>query len=108
YQHQHRRRLARGGGVGGQPHSRLTAELSFAATPLPACAAASSRYDRRRPVPVSKGRRLHQKTPAAPAVRDTLERILASDTFARSERARRLLRYLVEQELDGNTDRLKG
>lgn len=47
-------------------------------------------------------------TPAAPAVRDTLERILASETFARSERARRLLRYLVEQQLDGNTDRLKG
>ena len=37
-----------------------------------------------------------------------MERILASETFARSERARRLLRYLVEEELAGRSDRLKG
>jgi len=41
-------------------------------------------------------------------VRETLERILASETFGRSERARRLLRYLVEREQDGAADRLKG
>lgn len=39
---------------------------------------------------------------------DTLERLLASETFGRSERARKLLRYLVEQQLAGYADRLKG
>lgn len=47
-------------------------------------------------------------TPAAPAVRETLERLLASETFGRSERARKLLRYLVEREQAGEADRLKG
>ncbi len=46
--------------------------------------------------------------PAAPAVRETLERLLASDTFSRSERARKLLRYLVERQQAGEADRLKG
>ena len=46
--------------------------------------------------------------PPADQVRDALERILASDVFARSERARDLLRYLVEQDVAGNADRLKG
>jgi len=41
-------------------------------------------------------------------IRETLERILASETFARSERARKLLRYLIEEEQAGNADRLKG
>lgn len=47
-------------------------------------------------------------TPAAPAVRETLERLLAGETFGRSERARELLRYLVEREQAGEADRLKG
>lgn len=47
-------------------------------------------------------------TPAAPAVRTTLERVLASNTFSRSERSRDLLRYLVEREQAGQADRLKG
>lgn len=47
-------------------------------------------------------------TPAAPAVRETLERLLASETFRRAERARALLRYLVERELAGDASRLKG
>lgn len=47
-------------------------------------------------------------TPAAPAVRETLERLLSSETFSRSERARELLRYLVESEQAGESDRLKG
>lgn len=51
---------------------------------------------------------MQHSTPAAPAVRETLERILASETFGRSERARKLLRYLVEQEQAGEADRLKG
>lgn len=46
--------------------------------------------------------------PPADQVLDALERILASDVFARSERARDLLRYLVEQDVAGNADRLKG
>ncbi|TGU42533.1 hypothetical protein EN795_35260, partial [bacterium M00.F.Ca.ET.152.01.1.1] len=41
-------------------------------------------------------------------MRETLERLLASETFGRSERARRLLRYLVEREQAGEADRLKG
>src|SRR5690606_36552714 len=55
-----------------------------------------------------KGQDLQHSTPAAPAVRETLERLLASETFARSERARNLLRYLVEREQAGEADRLKG
>ncbi|WP_378949292.1 tetratricopeptide repeat protein [Mesorhizobium sp. ANAO-SY3R2] len=47
-------------------------------------------------------------TPAAPAVREALERLVASETFARSDRARKLLRYLVERELAGEAERLKG
>ena len=46
--------------------------------------------------------------PAAPAVRESLDRILASETFARSDRARTLLAYLVEKELAGEAERLKG
>lgn len=49
-----------------------------------------------------------QNKPAAPAVLETLEKLLASETFGRSERARKLLRYLVEQEQAGRADRLKG
>jgi Tfp pilus assembly protein PilF len=51
---------------------------------------------------------LQHYTPAAPAVRETLERLLASETFGRSERARELLRYLVERQQAGDGDRLKG
>ncbi|WP_027058446.1 tetratricopeptide repeat protein [Mesorhizobium loti] len=51
---------------------------------------------------------MQHATPAAPAVRETLERLLASQTFGRSERARKLIRYLVEREQAGEADRLKG
>jgi len=54
-----------------------------------------------------KGSSLQHSTPAAPAVRETLERLLASETFGRSERARALLRYLVERQLSGEANRLK-
>ncbi|PHP67332.1 hypothetical protein CSC94_09840 [Zhengella mangrovi] len=37
-----------------------------------------------------------------------LETVLKSETFSRSERARDLLRYLVEREQAGEADRLKG
>ena len=60
------------------------------------------------PVPTREDRHLQHATPAAPAVRETLERLLASETFGRSERARKLLRYLVEREQAGEADRLKG
>ena len=46
--------------------------------------------------------------PPAGQVREALERIVSSEVFARSERARDLLRYLVEQDLSGHSDRLKG
>lgn len=46
--------------------------------------------------------------PAAPAVRDMLDKVLGSETFSRSERARNLLRYLVEREQRGEGERLKG
>ncbi len=42
------------------------------------------------------------------SVRAQLERILASDHFARSERMRGLLRFLVEETLAGRAERLKG
>ena len=41
-------------------------------------------------------------------IRTELERVLSSSTFARSERARGMLRYIVEQDLDGKGDLLKG
>lgn len=47
-------------------------------------------------------------TPAAPAVREMLERVLSSETFGRSERARDLLRYLIDREQAGEAERLKG
>lgn len=46
--------------------------------------------------------------PAAPAVRAILSRILSSEAFKRSERARTLLAYLVEREQAGDSERLKG
>lgn len=46
--------------------------------------------------------------PDAAAIRSALERVLKSETFARSDRARKFLRYLVEQQQAGNADRLKG
>lgn len=51
---------------------------------------------------------MQQNTPAAPAVRETLSRLLASETFGRSERARKLIQYLVERDLAGEAERLKG
>ena len=47
-------------------------------------------------------------SPPATIVREALERLLASETFGRSERARRLIRYLVEREQAGQADHLKG
>jgi TolB-like protein len=41
------------------------------------------------------------------AVRAELERVLASSQFARSERVSKLLRFLVEQQLDGKEEELK-
>lgn len=41
-------------------------------------------------------------------MREALERLVASETFARSNRARKLLRYLVERELAGEAEQLKG
>ena len=49
-----------------------------------------------------------EATPAAPAVRETLERIISSATFARSERARSLLRHIVESDLAGKAEDLRG
>jgi TolB-like protein len=40
-------------------------------------------------------------------IRGQLDRILASDTFAQAERARRFLRYVVERALAGEADSLK-
>jgi len=51
---------------------------------------------------------LQLNPPAAPAVRDVLRRVLESDTFSRSERARKLLTYLVETQQRGDSERLKG
>ncbi|WP_047146019.1 hypothetical protein [Aquamicrobium sp. LC103] len=51
---------------------------------------------------------MRRSMPPAEQVHDALERIVTSETFSRSERARDLLRYLVEQHQAGNGDRLKG
>ncbi|MCK5751039.1 MAG: hypothetical protein KAH44_32780, partial [Oricola sp.] len=41
-------------------------------------------------------------------IRAELDRIIHSDTFARSERSRALLTYVIERDLEGEADRLKG
>lgn len=41
-------------------------------------------------------------------VRAALDDILQSETFARSERSRELIKYIVERDLEGQSDRLKG
>src|SRR5262249_23626344 len=41
------------------------------------------------------------------AVREELERVLSSNCFARSERVSKLLRYLVERQLEGSENELK-
>src|SRR5262249_53990689 len=43
----------------------------------------------------------------AKALRDELERVLASACFARAERISRLLRFLVERHLEGRDSELK-
>ncbi len=47
-------------------------------------------------------------TPDANAIRQQLERIVASPDFEGSDRIRRFLRFLVEETLDGRGGRLKG
>lgn len=51
---------------------------------------------------------MRKYAPSSAALNETLEKVLSSDTFARSGRARDLLRYLVEREQAGEADRLKG
>lgn len=46
--------------------------------------------------------------PDEASILEALARILASDSFARSDRARKLIDYLVRTELAGQADRLKG
>ncbi len=46
--------------------------------------------------------------PAVSEIKAALEAVTSSEAFARSERARSLLSYLVEAELAGQADRLKG
>lgn len=72
------------------------------------CLSPQADYDRTVRAGFEKGRHLVASTPAAPAVREALERLIASETFSRSDRARKLLRYLVERELAGEAERLKG
>lgn len=45
--------------------------------------------------------------PSEAAIRDQLERILSSAQFASAETARKLLRFVVEETLEGRADRLK-
>ena len=45
--------------------------------------------------------------PAEPAIREQLERILASAQFTNAESARKLLRFLVEETLAGRAQRIK-
>src|SRR5436190_18767902 len=45
--------------------------------------------------------------PPAEAVREELDRILASGGFARNERLSRFLRFVVERHLEGRDDEIK-
>jgi hypothetical protein len=46
-------------------------------------------------------------SPSAAAVRDELEKVLASSGFSRNPRIQRFLRFVIEQDLDGKADQLK-
>ena len=46
--------------------------------------------------------------PSNEAIFSALDRVVASETFSRSDRARKLLDYLVRTESAGQADRLKG
>lgn len=54
-----------------------------------------------------QGERSSPAPPDAAAVRDQLERVLASTDFAASERSRGFLRYVIEETLAGRADRIK-
>jgi adenylate cyclase len=47
------------------------------------------------------------RCPSAASVRAAVERIVASSDFIASERARMFLRYIVEEALEGRSDRIK-
>lgn len=51
---------------------------------------------------------MRQGEPSGAEIRASLDAVIASETFSRSARAREFLRYLVENQLDGRADRLKG
>lgn len=44
----------------------------------------------------------------ADEIRSALGRVVGSETFSRSERSRDLLQYVIERDLNGEADRLKG
>lgn len=48
------------------------------------------------------------RRPDPDEIRAALDVALGSETFARSERSRELLKYIVEKDLGGESDRLKG
>lgn len=51
---------------------------------------------------------MRRPEPSGAEIRVCLDEVLASETFSRSARARAFLRYLIENQLDGHADRLKG
>ena len=55
----------------------------------------------------SESARSDATQPPADAIRATVERIVASPDFAASDRARRFLRYVVEETLSGRSERIK-
>lgn len=70
------------------------------ATPPPAARIAPRRAQTKPVLP-------EPPAPSAEAVREQLERILASSHFAAAERGRKFLRFLVEETLEGRSSRLK-
>jgi len=55
-----------------------------------------------------KGFAVEMALPDAPSVQENLDKVLRSETFSRSERARALLFHLVQMQLSGESSRLKG
>ena len=90
-----------------RPTSNFIRSVANITGPAP-CSARHAIYDRGAICTGTRGSPLRHDPPAAPAVRDELERILSSETFKRSERARELLSYLVAREQLGEAERLKG
>ena len=82
---------------------KTAAAISLAAWTGPGDGGVTMRLDEARSIPEGA----QEGSPSPEAVRTAVERIVTSPDFAASDRARRFLRYVVEEALAGRADRIK-